>query len=106
MTDTKASTTEPDGKENTIASARKRGKKDSTAPDDQQRRPSVRQSKTGRLSQFMNMPMDVLMEVVIHVFSQNIHLTTSMTLDIWSSAPARFTPFSPYHDIFSTRLDA
>jgi hypothetical protein len=67
MVDTKASTTAPGGKENAIppnyTSARKRAKKDNTASNEQQQRPAARQSKTGRLSQFMNMPMDVLMEV-------------------------------------------
>ena len=58
----------PDGKENantaTRTSQRKRSKAGDTAARGQTRAKSaVRHPKTGRLSQLMNMPMDVLMEV-------------------------------------------
>jgi hypothetical protein len=58
----------PDGKENanpaTRTSQRKRVKTSDPAARSQTRAKSaIRQPKTGRLSQLMNMPMDVLMEV-------------------------------------------
>ena len=73
----------PDGKENanpaTRTSQRKRAKASDTVARGQTRAKSaIRQPKTGRLSQLMNMPMDVLMEVRGRVSSpDSVHIFMS-----------------------------